>query len=136
MSEIRSQACSACPYRQDVPSGVWSQKDYDKLPPYDAPTSAQPLAPFACHATPGHLCHGWAVVHTSRGHEHDLMALRVSSGGEVPPASTPLFGSGTEASEHGKRDIDTPSDEARRVATKLVAKYERLQINAEQDVTA
>ena len=128
MSEIRSQPCRACPYRQDVPSGVWSAAEYDKLPPYDAITPEQPFETFACHATPEHYCHGWAVVHTNRGREHDLIALRVFAPGiSIPAASVPLFDSGQEACDHGKRDIEHPSDEAIEVANLLYTKYERLQ---------
>jgi hypothetical protein len=27
--------CESCPYRKDVPSGVWSEGEYRKLPQYD-----------------------------------------------------------------------------------------------------
>lgn len=64
----------ACPYRKDVPSGVWDASEYDKLPAYDAPTAEQPFAPFACHATPEKLCHGWAVCHSNRGSAFELIA--------------------------------------------------------------
>jgi hypothetical protein len=117
----------ACPYRRDVPSGVWAAHEYDKLVDYDRPTAEQPRAPFMCHATPEVYCHGWAVVHCSRGHENDLLALRVERfRGEIPEERAPLFSSGAEAAEHGKRDIDNPSDEAIAVATRLSGKYTRL----------
>ena len=29
--EVRSQPCSSCPYRKDVPSGVWAHHEYEKL---------------------------------------------------------------------------------------------------------
>ena len=130
MSDIRSRPCIACPYRKDVPSGVWSASDYDKLPPYDQPTGQQPPAPFGCHATPEHLCSGWAQVHTSRGRENDLLALRLAAvmglDVEVPPKSVELFESGTAAAEHGKRDIDNPDPEAVRTMQLLLRKYGRL----------
>lgn len=114
--------CAACPYRRDVPSGVWAASEYDKLIDYDAETGDQPLSAFACHATPENLCHGWAVVHTNRGHEYDLLALRMLSIGEhdIPVTKVPLFSSGTEAAEHGKAEIENPSIETRRAVNKLL----------------
>ena len=126
MSEIRSQPCSACPYRRDVASGVWAAHEYDKLVDYDRPTGEQPFESFACHATPEHLCHGWAVVHTSRGHEFDLLALRMHGVRVVPLPAVPLWSSGAEAAEHGKRDLAAPSVEAERTMGKLLRKYDRL----------
>jgi hypothetical protein len=123
---IRNQPCSSCPYRQDAPSGLWSAETYDKLIPYDEPTWGQPMAPFACHATPEHECHGWAVCHSNRGGEHELLALRLADFGEVPEAAVPLFSSGTEAAKHGKHDIENPSEEAKDAVAKLMNKYERL----------
>lgn len=127
---VRSAPCAACPYRRDVPSGVWSVEDYDKLPPYDAPTADQPYEAFGCHATPEHLCHGWAVVHTSRGHAYDLISLRLAAaiGGEVaiPEPTVPLFASGAEAATHGKADIAEPSEAAIEVVERLTRKYDRL----------
>jgi Family of unknown function (DUF6283) len=126
MTAVRAQACSACPYRRDCPSGLWQEHEYDKLPPYDAPTGDQPLAPFMCHATPDHYCHGWAVVHSGRGHDHDLLALRLFGCPSIPPPNTPLFESGAEAAEHGKRDVDAPSDDAVKTMERLVRIHPRL----------
>lgn len=133
MSTVRSQPCSACPYRIDVPSGVWSANEYDKLVEYDAPTGDQPMATFACHATPEHYCHGWAVVHTSRDNEFDLFALRLRGVRDIPQAAVPLFESGAEAAEHGKRDIDNPSEEACEVVQRLAGKYDRLRTQEWED---
>ena len=127
MSEIRKEPCSSCPYRRDVPSGVWAKSEYAKLVEYDAPTGEQPFAPFACHATPEHNCHGWAVVHSNRGPEYELLALRMwPPNNGVPEAAVPLFASGQEAAEHGMADIEEPSDEAVKTVAKLMGKYERL----------
>lgn len=126
MSTIRTHPCTACPYRRDVPSGVWSDNDYNKLSLYDEPTFAQPFQAFSCHATPDRYCHGWAVVHTSRGHEYDLLALRFRDCGEIPEAAVELFGSGTEAAEHGKRDAEAPGDDAVKTVARLKWKYTRL----------
>jgi Family of unknown function (DUF6283) len=123
---IRAESCTACPYRQDAPPGLWAADEYAKLPPYDAPTAHQPFAAFLCHATPAHYCHGWAVVHSSRGHGHELLALRLAGVGaeDVPPARVALFASGTEAAAHGMRDPDARTIDT---AGRLVAKYPRLQ---------
>jgi hypothetical protein len=127
MNEVRKEPCSSCPYRRDVPSGVWAADEYDKLVDYDKPTGEQPFAAFGCHATPEHYCHGWAVVHSNRGHQYDLLALRIYAPGvEIPESAVPLFSSGAEAAEHGKADIEGPSVEAKAVAGRLIRKYERL----------
>jgi hypothetical protein len=132
MTEIRKESCQACPYRRDVPSGVWAAKEYDMLAEYDKPTGEQPHAGFHCHATPEVYCHGWAVVHGRQDQEHELLALRIAAligmysfDDEPPQEHTPLFSSGTEAAEHGKRDIFNPSVEAQEVVARLSAKYER-----------
>lgn len=131
MSAVRSGPCTACPYRRDAPSGLWASEEYDKLPPYDEPTFAQPIEPFMCHATPDHYCHGWAVVHTSRGHDRDLLALRFRPpDNDVPDAGVPLFDSGAEAAKHGRRDVERPSVAARATADRLLRKYDRLQREA------
>lgn len=131
MSKVRSIPCTACPYRRDVPSGVWAAEEYDKLPPYDRPTGEQPVAGFSCHVTPDHYCHGWALVHTNRGHDFDLLSLRFAAfkGEDVdlPDNVVPLFGSGTEAAEHGRRDIAKPSAEALATMLRLHDKHDRLE---------
>lgn len=127
MSEVRSSPCIACPYRKDVPSGVWAQHEYDKLRDYDLPTPQQPMATFACHATPELHCNGWAVVHNTRGHENELLALRIWPA-RVPAASpVPLFESGNAAADHGERDVEHPSTEARARVELLMRKHPRLQ---------
>jgi len=129
MTVVRREPCSVCPYRRDVPSGVWAHHEYEKLRDYDLPTSEQPFAVFACHATPEHYCHGWAVVHENRGHEHELIALRISRrwDGLLPEAHVPLFASGNEAADHGQADIKRPSQEAKDAVSRLTRKYPRLQ---------
>lgn len=126
-STCRKSPCPACPYRRDVPSGVWAHEEYEKLRRYDAPTMEQPVEAFACHATPDRLCHGWAVVHTQRGHAFDLLALRfMFHDAKVPEeAAVPLFSSGSVAADHGQREIATPSAEAVEAMERL-ARYPRL----------
>lgn len=122
MTAVRSLPCSVCPYRRDCPQGVWGSEEYDKLRPYDAETWGQPTAGFRCHATPDHYCHGWAVVHMSRGHEFELLALRIRwpDGGIPTAGAVSLFGSGGEAAEHGQT---APSAAAIAAMQRLVRKY-------------
>jgi hypothetical protein len=124
MSRVRPQPCPQCPYRCDVPSGVWAHHEYEKLRAYDAETFDQPAAAFSCHAKPELLCHGWAVVHTRRGHAHDLLALRLQAA-DIPEPAVPLFASGNEAADHGQRDIEAPSLEARE-AVDTLRRYPRI----------
>lgn len=127
MNSILPNPCPACPYRKDVASGVWAPEEYDKLPPYDAPTGEQPFEPFACHASPDYFCHGWAVCHSNRGGDKELIALRLAGVGitEIPPPGVPLFASGQEASDHGRRDI-YPGEKAAATISKLLSRHERL----------
>jgi len=128
---VRSQPCEFCPYREDVPSGVWAAHEYEKLVEYDKPTYDQPPMPFGCHATPEFYCHGWAVCHSNRGHAFALLALRfveMSTGAEVeiPEPAVPLFESGADAAFHGMADIERPSEEAVAAYDKLQDRYPRL----------
>lgn len=116
--------CASCPYRQDVPSGVWAASEYTKLPAYDAPTYAQPARLFLCHQHDrdderARVCSGWAGCHDG---EH-LLSLRVAvSSGEITVETAddirdyvspvPLFASGTEAAAHGVREIRNPGSDA------------------------
>lgn len=121
----RKKPCPTCPYRLDVPSGLWAESEYDKLPAYDGTTEDQvvagAVAPFFCHSTPDDLCAGWVGCHDMR---HNL-AIRFSRepmdydaimSYESP---VPLFASGAEAAEHGKRDMYEPGEEACQAIGKL-----------------
>lgn len=129
MTKVRAESCSACPYRKDVPSGVWSAAEYDKLAEYDKETGWQPPGGFSCHATPEVYCHGWAVVHGRQEDTREVLAFRIWGPPEngIPPEGVPLFSSGAEAAEHGKRDIEHPSEEAKDVVARLMRRYDRLQ---------
>ncbi|WP_245552297.1 DUF6283 family protein [Nocardia aobensis] len=123
--------CSSCPYRRDVPSGVWHADEYDKLREYDSVMSEQPPALFQCHQTDAdsdlrRLCAGWPGCHGD-----NLLALRLALiQRRISPATfeatigyhspTPLFGSGTAAAEHGRRDIDTPGPSAIGAIAKII----------------
>ncbi|MET9779244.1 DUF6283 family protein [Streptomyces sp. NPDC006367] len=135
--------CTYCPYRLDVPSGVWSEEEYAKLPLYDRPTYEQPVRVFRCHvhdrdSERGTVCGGWAGCHDG----DELLALRVGiieGGITVETAEAirdyvspvPLFASGAEAAAHGMRDVENPSPEAvaamrklKRVRTDLTEKQQ------------
>jgi hypothetical protein len=107
------------------------------LADFDKPTDEQPISYFACHATTEFICHGWAVVHGRQEDDHDLLGLRVLAAmgafdyddlAQIEEG-VPLFSSGTEAAEHGKRDILNPSRGAQEVVARLAAKYERLRFS-------
>lgn len=120
--------CGSCPYRKDVPSGVWSASEYDKLPAYDEPEMwNQPQGMFGCHQNDGRLCAGWVGCHDM----HNNLALRIAiMGGHITgddideileyETKVPLWESGQAAAEHGKREIESPGEKASRVVSKLV----------------
>lgn len=124
--------CASCPYRADVPSGVWSADEYEKLPPYDGETHEQPLAAFFCHQQNGRLCAGWVGCHDMQ----DNLGLRVAgSMGALSPADidaalayespVELQPSGAAAAMHGMAEISRPGPAARRVVGKLERRRER-----------
>lgn len=112
---VRKRPCSSCPYRRDVPSGIWTAEEYAKLPAYDGPTWAQPAGLFHCHSAQEQICAGWAGCHdmteslAARFHARDIDPAVFEYTSPVP-----LFASGAEAAEHGMRDLDQPGEGARR----------------------
>lgn len=118
--------CGTCPYRRDVPSGLWHADEYAKLPAYDGETWEQPHELFLCHQRDGCLCGGWLLCH-DRQH---LLALRlhaVDASAWDYASDVPVFGSGSEAAAHGMADIDAPSPAAEKKIRGLVKK---LRLNA------
>jgi hypothetical protein len=118
--------CGSCPYRRDVPSGVWSEEEYEKLPTFDGPTFEQPPSVFLCHQQDGRLCAGWTAVHDM----DESMGLRIACSTErITPedmdairdytTTTPLFASGAEAAAHGMEEVFTPGEDAAKVIRKL-----------------
>lgn len=124
-----SKPCGSCPYRKDVPSGVWDPSEYEKLLEYDRDTHEQPTGVFLCHRQDGRACAGWVGVHDM---ENSLgLRLACSMGGveDAEPffdyeTETPLFDSGTEAAEHGMKEIANPGPDAQRVMDKLKRRSE------------
>lgn len=110
--------CRSCPYRRDVPSGIWAAEEYQKLPLYDGETMDQLPALFYCHQQDGKLCAGWVGCHDT---DH-LLALRFQ---RVAPevydyvSPVPLFDSGAEAAAHGMAEIERPRLAARRSIARL-----------------
>lgn len=131
-----ARPCSTCPYRLDVPSGVWGADEYAKLPRYDGDLVRQMLAgaasAFDCHHKPyGLLCSGWVGAHGPG----NLLALRVlGTGGDgrvLDPAvwsyesPVPLFASGAAAAMHGLRDIADPGPAARAAMARIASSRAR-----------
>jgi hypothetical protein len=119
-----SRPCGSCPYRRDVPSGVWAVEEYAKLPRYDQPTADQPMGVFMCHQQDERLCAGWVGCHDM----DDSLALRIAARALGPEAveavldystDVPLFSSGREAAEHGLADLAAPGPQAARTIDRL-----------------
>ncbi len=117
---VRQSPCGSCPYRRDVPSGLWAASEYNKLPGYDGQTWEQAQAGatglFFCHRTPEFLCAGWVSCHDMDNN----LAMRLHARRQcVDPAvydyesPVPLFATGAQAAAHGLRDIDDPGEAAR-----------------------
>lgn len=128
-SKPRKTPCASCPYRKNVPSGVWHEEEYAKLPPYDAETGEQPLMPFMCHQQDGCVCSGWLGY----GDPQDLLAVRLGIAfGHLDPScadystAVELHASGTAAAEHGLRDIEAPDARAVKTIEKLIRSNDNL----------
>lgn len=130
MITVRKRPCPTCPSRRDVPSGIWQASEYGKLPRYDGDVPDQ-LATgatglFYCHSQQENLCAGWVGCHDMS----NTFAVRFNIR-DVDPAvfdyvsPVPLFASGAEAAEHGKRDLPAPGPEAERKIRQLLKAQER-----------
>lgn len=129
MSTTRKPAknpCGSCPYRRDVPSGVWEREEYAKLPSFDRPTFEQPPSVFLCHQQDGRVCSGWAGCHdmteslgVRMGVVTGFLTAEEAEAIVDHEAGVPLFDSGAEAAAHGMADMDAPGERARRVIDKL-----------------
>lgn len=114
--------CGTCPYRRDVPAGVWDASEYLKLPRYDGETMEQFIAGgtglFFCHQNDGHLCAGWVGCHDmDHAIATRLHAVHPETFDYVSPV--PLFASGAEAAAHGLAGIDRPDERALAAIEKL-----------------
>lgn len=124
--------CGSCPYRKDVPSGVWHENEYKKLPEYDKETPYQPPGAFFCHQQNGRLCAGWVGCHDMQ----ESLGLRFAgifgllSEDDLDAAldyesPVELFESGQAAADHGRAQIEAPDSKAQKTIDKLVRKRER-----------
>jgi len=123
---ISQVPCKTCPYRRDVPSGIWAAEEYEKLRAYDGEIIDQMMRGgrglFLCHQKDGNLCAGWLACHRAG----NLLALRLR-GGDVDDrawgyaTTVPVFSSGAEAAEHGLRDLKAPGAQARRAIDRLAS---------------
>jgi hypothetical protein len=123
--DVRARPCPSCPYRQDVPSGVWHRAEYEKLIRYDGGTGEQAehgaYGIFRCHMTPSRICAGWAGCHDMdeslavRLNWRDIRDVRKLLDYVSP---VPLFASGAEAAAHGMRAIRRPGAAALRMQRK------------------
>lgn len=127
MNECAKAPCKSCPYRRDVPSGVWAPAEYKKLPAYDGEIIQQLMKGatglFMCHQQDGRLCAGWVGAHGA----HNLAAMRLNHHQVAPSvwsyeSPVPLFASGAEAAEHGLKDVAAPGAAAGRVIQRLIRK--------------
>jgi len=116
--------CESCPYRRDVPAGIWAGEEYAKLRRYDADTPGQPQSMFQCHQADAEsdarrVCAGWAGCHDGEG----LLSLRLALlSGRIDSVTywavveyktpVPVFPSGNAAADHGESGIDEPVAEA------------------------
>lgn len=122
-----ARPCGTCPYRKDVPSGIWSQEEYDKLPRYDNETFDQPVAAFGCHQQDGHLCAGWVSCHDMGENLSIRLEARHLDAEQYDrilnyESPIPVFATGAEAREHGIREIETPSPKAKTMVRRLITK--------------
>jgi hypothetical protein len=119
----RVTPCATCPYRRDVPAGIWAASEYAKLPEYDAPTGEQPVGAFACHQADGRICAGWLGYRDPT----ELLAVRIGTAlGYLDPScadyttTVPLHPSGADAAAHGLAGVEDPDDAAQAAIDKLL----------------
>ena len=133
---VDKSPCKSCPYRKDVPSGVWDASEYKKLLDYDDPIEAPGLdrimarlKRFDCHQRNGKLCAGWVGCHGAQ----NLVAINMamSMGATVDPklwdykSPVPLWESGKAAHDHGMKKIMRPLKAAKDMIGRLMKKRER-----------
>jgi hypothetical protein len=111
--------CGSCPYRKDVPSGIWARHEYNKLPKYDGETWEQSPHICLCHQRNGCICGGWLACHGPG----ELLALRFSR--KLDPSvfdyqtDVPVFASGAEARAHGLKEYKRPGTRALKMTVGL-----------------
>lgn len=122
---VRRTPCASCPYRRDVPSGIWEAAEYRKLRSYDGDVPEQAMARatglFYCRQLTDELCAGWVGCHDMENSLAMRMHHQLTDAEAVLDyvSPVPLFSSGAEAAAHGMRDIGNPGPEARRLIEKI-----------------
>jgi hypothetical protein len=121
--------CGSCPYRKDVPSGVWERHEYDKLLAYDGSMIEQigagGVGLFMCHQRDGNLCGGWLACHGPRNLAAMRLAASVGRVGEEAfdyRTDVKVFKSGAAARRHGIKDVEKPGRRANKMIDGLVRK--------------
>lgn len=125
---VHRNPCQSCPYRKDVPSGVWHPDEYVKLLEYDKDTAEQPLAVFMCHSGDAEhtLCRGWLECHGDQ-----LLSLRLAlirgqfTFDAIGVCDVEIFDTALEAAEHGMAEINNPSEKAHETISKVLQIKER-----------
>lgn len=120
--------CTTCPYRKDVPAGIWSAEEYEKLRGYDDPQTS--FAAFLCHQSPeigrDTLCRGWLSVHCeSVAARLLLLAKRITRSQLYATVKEVLYASGNEAADAGLRGVARPSRQAKRAIRRLTGRKHR-----------
>lgn len=128
MASINRSPCTSCPYRKDVPSGIWGSEEYDKIVRYDSPTYAQPPKLFMCHQVDGSLCRGWLDCHG-----RELLAIRIAISMKTVSVDdalqaldeepfVPVFSNASEAARHGRKSINKPGKKAKQLMKSIEKK--------------
>jgi hypothetical protein len=136
--KINRAPCTSCPYRKDVPSGIWVKEEYDKILPYDGEMWVQPRGVFLCHQNDGSLCRGWLDCHGD-----NLLAVRLlCSRGDATSAAmikaldegpaVAVFNSAADASKHGRKAIRKPGKRAQVLMDSITRKRGKLCIHADK----
>jgi len=123
MLATNKNPCTTCPYRRDVPAGVWTAEEYAKLREYDDESNPA-LAVFLCHQSNvvgvATACKGWVMVH------QESVAVRLGCVlGQLDPATCfaeteiPLHESGVAAADFGEQGVKRPGRKALKVIGKL-----------------
>ena len=122
----RKTPCATCPYRKNVPQGIWDWSEYQKLRRYDEDTATQPPNLFMCHQGEGDICMGWW---SCGGQPFELLAVRLAViRGEIALeeleniTTIPIHPTHSAAAGHGTEKYYDPPQEARDAIEKIVRK--------------
>lgn len=120
---VAPRPCESCPYRRDVPSGVWAAEEYEKLIGYDEDVQSE-FSTFHCHQENATgidtVCRGWlTVARESVGARLAVLDGRVTDEQRYAEPLVPLWPTGRAAAEHGLDEIKRPSERALAMMAKL-----------------